>query len=60
MSIFIVDVEWSTFDALKAGIVCVGDRRVLVLANDGDEAALIAAQMVACRDVKVTMTTVCV
>lgn len=47
MPTFIVDCEWSTHDALKDGIVALGFRRFQVLADDGDQASLIAAQWVA-------------
>lgn len=41
------DVEFSTHDALKAGIVELGWHRVVIESDDRDEAALTACQMVA-------------
>lgn len=47
MQTFVVDVQFSTHDALKDGITSLGFRRFRVLADDGDHATLIAAQWVA-------------
>lgn len=47
MTEFIVDVSWSTHDLLKEGISEAAFRRFRVLATDGDNASLIAAQWVA-------------
>lgn len=47
MPTFIVDVEFSTHDALKDGITALGFRRFSIKADTGDHATLIAAQWVA-------------
>lgn len=47
MPTFVVDVEFSTHDALNDGICALGFRRFRVQADDGDQATLIAAQWVA-------------
>ena len=64
MTAFIVDVEYSTHDALQQGICALGFRRFRLLAPDGDTAALIAAQWVAADRISngiiPTRTMVCV
>lgn len=60
MTTFTVDVSFSTHDALQRGVVITGVSRVFVLANDGDDAQLVAAQITACRGVMPTATTVCI
>jgi hypothetical protein len=61
MQTFIVDVAFSTHDRLQQGIICDGISRVHVLADDGNDAQLIAAQIVAAaRGVMPTATTVCI
>lgn len=47
MQTFIVDVSFSTHDALKDGIPSLGFRRFTIQAKDGDSASLVAAQWVA-------------
>lgn len=47
MNTYIVDVEFSTHDALQAGITALGFRRFRLSAPDGDAATLMAAQWVA-------------
>jgi hypothetical protein len=44
---FTIDVDYSTHDALKDGIIAVGFRRFVIDAPDADAATLIAAQWVA-------------
>jgi hypothetical protein len=44
---FIVDVEYSTHDALKDGITSLGFRRFAIQADDEITATLVAAQWVA-------------
>ena len=56
---FIVDVEYSTHDDLKGGVVALGFRRFRVLANDDIEATLIAAQWVAASGYMPTSTMIC-
>lgn len=45
--LFTIDVEFSTHDALKDGIVALGFRRFVIDAPDADAATLVAAQWVA-------------
>lgn len=59
MQLFTVDVAFSTHDRLQQGVICDGVSRVFVLADDGDTAALIAAQMVSCRGLMPTASTHC-
>lgn len=50
MVTFSFDVAYSTHDLLKAGVVEAGWHRVVVAAEDRDEAALLACQMVCTHD----------
>jgi hypothetical protein len=47
---FSFDVAFSTHDLLKAGVTEADWHRVVVAADDRDEAALLACQMVCCHD----------
>ncbi len=47
MQVFTIDVSFSTHEALQRGVTSPGFRRVRVFADTGDQASLIAAQMVA-------------
>lgn len=47
MPTFVVDVEFSTHDALKDGIISLGFRRFTIQADHADQASLVAAQWVA-------------
>ena len=60
MDVFTVDVSFSTHDMLKDGVTCFSTSRVRVLAVSGDDASLIACQMVAARGWMPTASTVCV
>lgn len=57
MQAFTIDVAFSTHDQLQQGIICDGVSRVTVLADDGDQASLIAAQIVAARGSMPTAST---
>lgn len=58
MQTFIIDVQFSTHDALKDGIVSLGFRRFQIQDNDADHASLIAAQWVASSGSMPTATAV--
>lgn len=60
MQTFTIDVSYSTHYDLQKGITQLGFRRVRVLADSGDQASLIAAQIVACHGVMPTATTHCI
>lgn len=61
MQVFTIDVDFSTHDDLQRGVTSLGFRRVRVLADSGDQASLIAAQMVAAvHGVMPTATTHCI
>ena len=47
--VYRVVVEYSSHDLLKEGVTVAGYQFCAVLAKNGREAELIAAQMVACR-----------
>lgn len=49
MTVFAFDVYGSTHDLLKQGVTEPYRHRVIVAADNRDEAALVACQMVACR-----------
>jgi hypothetical protein len=58
MTTFVVDVDFSTHDALQQGVTSLGFRRFTVQAHDGDDASLVAAQWVAAAGVMPTRTMV--
>jgi hypothetical protein len=51
---FVVDVSWSTHDALKEGKTELGINTVRVQADTDDEATLLACQITLCSGVYVT------
>lgn len=60
MQVFTIDVAFSDHDKLQQGIICAGVSRVTVLADDGDQASMIASQIVAARGSMPTATVHCI
>ena len=58
---FTVDVDFvDDHDSLKAGRVCDGTHRVVVLADDGDDAILMATQIVGATQGIATCARICI